>query len=171
MGLTECRTIPLAPARPARPGGNIEVWCDGVRVARVRPRKGGGCLLCAHPGLPVRFWLSFHPCFVSLSFRFPCGPLSRVRSLLTPVVLSLPARPPPRRCPRLPRAARAAAVAASPVSSPHPSSHTCPASVCHTRRVCSQLFTITISTICVCKEICVWGSQKYNSSNTNSVQV
>ena len=54
MGLTECRTIPLAPARPARPGGNIEVWCDGVRVARVRPRKGGGCLLCAHPGLPVR---------------------------------------------------------------------------------------------------------------------
>ena len=126
MGLTECRTIPLAPARPARPGGNIEVWCDGVRVARVRPRKGGGCLLCAHPGLPVRFWLSFHLCFVSLSFPFPCGPLSRVRSLLTPVVLSLPARPPPRRCPRLPRAARAAAVAASPVSSPHPSSHTCP---------------------------------------------
>ena len=44
MGLTECRTVPLAPARPARPGGNIEVWCDGVRVARVRPRNGGGRL-------------------------------------------------------------------------------------------------------------------------------
>ena len=127
MGLTECRTIPLAPARPARPGGNIEVWCDGVRVARVRPRDGGEAD-CSALVSGCRFASGCR--FICVSFPyllpFPCGPLTCARSLLTPVVLSLPARPPPRRCPRLPRAARTAAAAASPVSSPHPSSHTCP---------------------------------------------
>ena len=89
MGLTVCRTVPLAPARPARPGGKVRVWCDGVRVARVRPMERGrlSALRSSRAAVPVSAAISL-VLFVSFSYAVSsCLPF-RVRAFRSSSLLS-----------------------------------------------------------------------------------
>ena len=77
VGLTACRTVPLAPARPARSGGSIRVWCDGIRVARARPKDRGRLTALRSSRAVGSLPFVTSPAFRFLvSLRSPaCGPL------------------------------------------------------------------------------------------------